>query len=153
MPQAELPIFDKEITQINTRLGYVEKEGTTYYFLGQLPIFSHPSEDRRAFRVMMAQLYVNGSATQAELSNAFKLGKNSLKRYVKKYRTEGIEGFYAPRKARSSPVLTPEVLVRIQALLDEGSSISAAAEAVAVSRDVVSKAIGDGRLRRPKKKR
>ncbi len=67
MAQLQLPIFPEGMTQINTNLGFVKKEGTVTYIYGSLPVFSHDVDDMRTFRMFTSQIYVNGSASQAEI--------------------------------------------------------------------------------------
>jgi transposase-like protein len=96
---------------------------------------------------------VNGSATQAELARAFGVSGISIKRAVKLYREEGINGFYAPRTKRGATVLTPTVLSDIQTRLNEGKSISDIAEDLGLKKNTLSKAAQEGRLKIPSKKK
>ena len=72
--------------------------------------------------------------------------------YVKKFRAEGIKGFYARPGRRGPGVLTPEVLQRVQSSLDEGQGISEIAVAFKLKADTLNKAVRSGRLKVPVKK-
>ena len=75
-----------------------------------MPVFSHDEHDIKSFRMITSQFYVNGNATQSEISKAFCVSLISVKRAVKCYRTQGIDGFYAPRNTRGAVVLNEAVL-------------------------------------------
>jgi transposase len=47
-----------------------------------------------SFRMITSQLYINGNCKQVDIVKAFGVSANSVKRYVKKYRKEGMEGFF-----------------------------------------------------------
>ncbi len=123
MPQAQLPIFPSGTTEININLAFEKRDTRVTYFYGSLPVFSHAEDDLATFYMIISQLYINGSATQAELYRAFGISAISVKRTVKKYREQGAEGFYKPRKTRGATILTPEVLAQAQSLLDEGEEL------------------------------
>jgi hypothetical protein len=68
--------------------------------------------------------------------------------WQKLLRDSGTKGFFAPRKGRSGPVLTPEVLSQIQAGLDKGREVAEMARELKVRGDTVNKAIAAGRLKK-----
>ncbi|MDA2926738.1 helix-turn-helix domain-containing protein, partial [Acidobacteria bacterium AH-259-G07] len=109
MPQALLPIIPDGATPINNRISVVRDNGEWTYFCGIAPIFRHPEEDRRSFRMFTAQLVCQGACRQWEIVRTFGVSKNSVKRSVKKYREGGIEAFYQPRQGRGATVMTEEV--------------------------------------------
>ena len=150
MPQIQLPIFSAGITLITNELGYESRDGTVTYFAGQLPVFRHPEDDVRTFRMITSQFVVNGNASQVDISRAFGVPAISVKRAVRLYREKGAAGFYAPRRGRGASVLTPEVLEKLQGLLDEGIPRSQAAHQLGLKPDTVAKAVKAGRLREKK---
>lgn len=107
MVQAQLPFFPDGTTHINAGLAFEKRDDRVTYFQGHLPVFQHCVDDKKTFRLITSQLYVNGNATQAELCRAFGVTLISLKRSVKLYREKGAAGFYAPRVSRGQAVLTP----------------------------------------------
>ncbi len=153
MPQLQLPIFSEGMTLINQNLGFVRKDDTITYFHGNLPVFSHDVDDRRTFRMFTSQLYVNGSASQAEICRAFGVSKASVLRSVKLYRQKGSAGFFEEPNRRGAAVLTPEVLEDVQRLLDTERSIPDIAEELGLKADTLRKAIHAGKLHKPQKKR
>ena len=97
MPQAQLLFFPSGTTEINTHLAFEKRDARVTYFYGTLPVFSHAENDLATFQMIISPLYINGSATQAELYRAFGISAISVKRAVKKHREQGAEGFYTPR--------------------------------------------------------
>lgn len=147
MPQALLPLIPDGATPLNDRIGVVRAGGQWTYFCGIQPVFQHAEDDRRAFRMFTAQLCCQGACTQAEVIRVFGVSKNSVLRSVAKYRQEGIEGFFRPRRSPPARVLTAEVTVEAQRLLDQGGARREVAATVGVRYDTLRKAIQQGRLR------
>jgi transposase len=146
MSQIQLPLFPAGVTQITAVLAFSKEDGRVTYFNGSMPVFVHEEEDLASFRMITAQFCVNGNATQAEIMRAFGVSKVSLKRAVRRYRTEGPKGFYQPQKRRGPAVLTPSVLTQAQQLLDEGLEPAQVADRLGIKRDTFSKAVRAGRL-------
>lgn len=94
MPQTSLPFFPDDITLINSQVGFQRHNGIVYYFNGSMPIYQHPEQDIRSFRLFTSQLVVNGNAKQVEIVKAFGVSEISVKRWVKRYREEGAQGFF-----------------------------------------------------------
>ena len=153
MSQIQLPLFPAGVTQITSVLAFSKEDGRVTYFNGSMPVFVHDEDDLASFRMITAQFFINGNATQAEIMRAFGVSKISLKRAVKRYREEGPKGFYQLQKRRGPAVLTPAVLSEAQQLLDEGFEPSQVADRLGIKRDTFSKAIRAGRLHRPVKKK
>nr|WP_321467748.1 helix-turn-helix domain-containing protein [uncultured Desulfobulbus sp.] len=129
-------------------------EGTTVtYVHGSLPVFTHDIDDLARFCMFTSQLYINGSASQAEICRAFGVSKISVLRSVKLYREKGMAGFFAPRVCRGPAVLPPEVQQQVHHLLDEEHSVPDIAKELELKADTLHKALRAGKLRRPLKKR
>jgi transposase-like protein len=151
MPQRQLPIFPVGMTHITDELGFECREGTVTYFTGQMPVFRHAANDQRTFRMIISQFVVNGNARQCEIARAFGIPLVSVKRAVRRHREQGAGGFYAPRRGRRGPaVLTPEVVKKLQEMLDAGVPKAQAARELELKPDTVSKAVRAGRLREKK---
>ena len=89
MPQLQLPIFPEGLTLINQNIGFIRKDAALTYIYGNLPVFTHAIDDTPSFRMFTSQLYINGSASQAEICRAFGVSKISVLRSVKLYREKG----------------------------------------------------------------
>ena len=153
MPQALLPIFPSDATQINELVSCAKRDGSVFYFNGALPVFSHPEGDRASFKMFAAQLVVHGSCSQAEIVRALGISAIGMKRYVKQYRVAGVASFFKSRTARQPRVLTPLVLQKAQDLFDQGQDRNATARQLGVKPDTLRKAIKAGRIGEPVKKK
>lgn len=153
MPQIQFPFFPAGMTHINSSLGFTKEDGKIYYFCGSMPIFSHDENDYDSFRLFASQLFMNGNATQAEISRAFGVTLISVKRAVKIYREKGAAGFFVSPPRRGPSVLIPDVLSEVQNLLDQGIEIAEIAKEHHLKKDTLKKAIQAGRLHQGKKKR
>ncbi len=146
MPQLQFPIFPADSIEISKFISFKKESGSVTYFNGTIPIFSHDEKDVKAFRMITSQFYVNGLVSQAEIVRAFGVTDISVKRAVKLYRTQGINGFYQTRRSRGTAVLTDDVIKEVQAQFDKGATILEVAEQFALKRDTIRKAVRAGRL-------
>lgn len=154
MPQELLPLFvSSGEGYISELISYQKQDGMLYYFHAGFPVFCHGEGDRKSFRMFTSQLVVNGSCRQIEIIRAFGISAISMKRWVKKYRTQGPEAFFKPPRTRGCAVLTPEVVRQAQELLSQGVSRSQVAERLNLKPDTLLKAIRSGRLVEPQKKK
>lgn len=154
MPQMQLPIFYEGVNPISNDVGYERKDDTVVYYCGTMPVFSHSVDDMDSYRMIVSQLYVNGTVRQADITRAFDIRPLALKRWVKRYRSQGARAFFQSRKGGSkAKVLTVEVREKVQSRLDQGESVSEIAAELGLKYDVLRKAIADGRLVKPAKKK
>lgn len=150
----QLPVFYEGITSITNDVGYETKDDQVVYYCGTMPVFSHSVKDLDSFRMIVSQLYVNGTVPQASLTRAFHIQPLALKRWVKRYRAQGARAFFQTRKGGSRPkVLTAEVREKVQDRLDQGQTLSEISAELALNYDVLRKAVADGRLKKPIKKK
>lgn len=150
MPQMQLPIFPAGLTAITNEIGFQSEDGKVVYFNGHLPVFHHDTGDVQSFRLYTSQLITQGTVSQTDIVKAFGVPLITVKRYVKLLREKGSKGFFATPKRRSAPVLTVEMLSRVQALLDAGRSVPETAKETQVRADTLHKAIRAGRLKKTK---
>jgi len=149
MPQALLPLVAEGSTRINDSISLVRQDGQWVYFCGIKPVFQHAEGDQKAFRMFTAQLCVQGTVQQADIIRAFGISKSSVLRSVRKYRQQGVQGFYQPRRTRGAAVMTAEVIEQARQLLEEGLSKAEVARQLDVPYDTLRKAIDQGRLPLP----
>lgn len=153
MVQRQLPMFPDGSTEITRDLAVEKREGRVTYFYGTLPVFTHDENDDASFQMITAQFYTNGYVKQMDIVRAFGVTPISVKRAVKRYKEEGVRGFYAAKKTRGAVVLTDEVLQQAQRLLSEGQEPCDVADQLDVKRDTLSKAIRARRLHQTAKKK
>jgi transposase len=149
LPQAFLPLIPDGANRINDRISVVRQDGKWTYLYGVGAVFQHSEGDTASFRMFTAQLICQGACTQADIGRVFAVSLGSVKRSAKKYREEGIEGFYRPRKRRRGTVLSDEVLAQAQERLSRGVSRREVADELDILYDTIRKAIKQGRLREP----
>jgi hypothetical protein len=148
MPQMQLPIFPAGLTAITREIGFQCESGKVVYFYGHLPVFQHDAEDVQSFRLFTSQLIEQGTAKQADIVKTFGVPLITVKRYSKLLREKGTKGFFSPKRTRSAPVLTEEVLRQCQTLLDAGKTVPEIAGELQVLANTLHKAIRAGRLKK-----
>lgn len=152
MPQLHLPLFPQGVTQISDSLSFLRDGDNITYYHYDLPVFTHAENDLATFRMVTSQFCVNGHVTQAQISRIFGVPLVTVKRAVKRFRDEGVKGFYAKRNTRGAAVLTEPVLIEAQRLLDDGRSVKEVAAQLELKSDTLGKAVRAGRLHEFKKK-
>jgi len=148
MPQIQLPIFPEGTTHITSELAFRREKDEVVYFNGMMPVFTHDANDIKTFKMITSQFCVNGHVKQADIARTFGIPAITVKRAVKKYREEGISGFYKKRNTRKGCVLTEKVLATAQQKFDIGKSTSDVASELGVKYETLKKAVTDGRLKK-----
>lgn len=148
MGQQILPLYIDGEYQINEKIHYEynKETETIYYYLYCHPLYSHGVNEKTSFQLVTAQLIVYGHCRNVEIVKAFGVSSISVKRAVKKYRTGGISAFVKKRSTRGPKVLTDEVLLEAQKLLDEGENRTNVAQNLGIKANTLSKAIQAGKL-------
>ena len=103
MAQLQLPIFQEGVTLVTPDLAYSMEGGQVVYHHGMLPVFTRGQDDLASFKMIVSQFYVSGAAKQVDLVKAFGINPLALKRWVKKYRTEGPGTFFVEKRGRPKP--------------------------------------------------
>ncbi len=153
MVQRQLPMFPDGSILVTGDLAVEKRDGRITYFYGTLPVFTHDENDDDSFQMITAQFYSNGYVKQMDIVRAFGVTPISVKRAVKRYQEQGVQGFYTAKKTRGAAVLTNEVLQVAQQLLSEGQESCDMADQLSIKRDTFSKAIRAGRLHKYNKKK
>jgi hypothetical protein len=146
MPQLHLPLFPSGAIEITPGLSFSRTDDSVTYFHFDMPIFSHPQNDRASFRFISALLHVTCAAKQADICRAFGIPKINVKRAVKLYREKGSAGFFAERAYRGAAVLTEPVMQQAQSQLDAGQNPGEVAALLGIKPDTFNKAVRAGRL-------
>jgi transposase-like protein len=152
MPQIQLPIFPVGTSAITAELGFERRDKQVVYFNGHLPVFTHAVDDLASFRFFTTQLIINGTATQGQIVKAFGVPMTTVKRGCRQYRERGGAAFFKPVARRQGHRLTPERLVEVQGLLDQGLSVPEISRRTGLLASTLHKAIDQGRLKQIKKK-
>ena len=148
MPQIVLPIFPSHSTPITQELSFEKGDGLVCYSNGMFPVFQHEEADTATFRFYTSSLIGMGAATPGQIVAAFGVPLITVRRYYKVWREQGASGFYAPRPAKRGNRLTPELLIKAQAMLDSGKSGPETARMLNILPNTVNKAVQAGRLKK-----
>jgi transposase len=151
MPQVQLPVFPVGTTAITSELGFERQNQQLVYLNGHLPVFTHEVDDLGSFRFFTSQLIANGTASQGDIAKGFGVPLVTVKRYYRLFREDGAAAFFQSRKRRTGHRLTPERLVEVQALLDEGLSVPEISKRTGLLATTLHKALKQGRLKPSKK--
>jgi hypothetical protein len=152
MPQLQLPVFPVGTSAITPELGFERRDRQVVYLNGHLPVFTHEIDDVASFRFFTTQLIINGTVSQGQIVKAFGVPLTTVKRCCRQYRERGGAAFFKPAARRQGHRLTPERLVEVQVLLDQGLSVPEISRQTGLLMSTLHKAIDDGRLKQVKKK-
>ena len=149
MGQLLLPLFPEDTELITPTLGVRKQEGTIYYLHSGMPIYSHGEYELHKFRYITSNLILQGLCKNCDVSRAFHVSTDSVRRYKKILETEGEEAFFRKdlRQGKSHKLL-PDVLQRIQGMLDIGQSAYSIAKQEGISEGSIRYAIKKGRLKK-----
>lgn len=149
MTQLLIPLFPQDTKMIAPHLGVREQDGTVYYLLSGMPIYSHEKEELHKFRFITSNLILQGLCKHVDIVRTFHVSTDSVRRWKKRLEQEGEEAFFSEEKRHGrSYKLVPEVLERIQRKLDKGQSSYSIAKEENISEGSIRYAIGKGRLKK-----
>jgi hypothetical protein len=149
MAQILLPLFPEETRMLTSNLGVKEIEGTVYYYLSGMPIYSHGVEQRDRFRYCTSNLLVQGLCRNVDIVRVFHVSTDSVRRNKKLLIEKGESAFFTgTKRVRRGHKLTATVLVSIQKKLDENRSVNSIAKGLNISEGSIRYAIKQGRLKK-----
>src|SRR5215210_8807627 len=93
--QLQLPIFPIDCKMISSSVGVCEKDDIVQYLVNGLPVYSHGKEDLQSFRYFTSNLICQGLCRQTDVERCFCVSPDSVRRSVKKLRTEGAQAFFS----------------------------------------------------------
>ena len=102
MVQRQLPMFPEGSIPVTHDLAVEKRDGRVTYFYGTLPVFTHDENDDASFQMITAQFYTNGYVKQMDIVRAFGVTPISVKRAVKRYQEQGVQGFLCTEKYAGS---------------------------------------------------
>ena len=148
MPQVHRPIFPAHSAPITPELAFERRDAQVVYCNGHLPGFTHDQQDLACFRFFTSQLIQNGTAPQSQIVAAFGVSLTTVKRYSNVLREQGAAGFFAASVPKHGHRLTPELLVKVQSLLDLGWGVPTVGNELGVLSNTIHKAVRAGRLKK-----
>lgn len=149
MGQLLLPLFPADTKMITPVLGVRKQDGTIYYLLSGMPIYSHLEGELNKFRYITSQMLIQGLCKNIDIARAFHVSTQSVKRYKKILSEQGEDPFFRKdlRKGKSHKLL-PDVLQRIQEKLNKGQSNYSIAKEESISEGSIRYALSKGYLKK-----
>ena len=150
----QLPLFPRGTGLINANLGVqLDSEKTVWYLLNGLPVYFHPTGDQNKFRYITSLLVELRHCTQADIVRFFHVSLSSVQRYLNIYREQGEAGFFFGngRKGGVRYKMTPELVEKIQPMLERGDSQCSIARKFKISEGTVRYQIQQGVLKKKDK--
>ena len=147
--QLLMPLFTNEVKLITPTLGVFCKDDIVYYLHCGVPIYCHEQEDVKSFRFITSKYISQGLCKKIEISRAFGVSYDSVKRNVKKLAQIGDKNFFAGDNRKGSCYkLTPQVLSRMQSYIDEGKNNTEISKLEGVTEGAIRYAIRTDKLRK-----
>lgn len=135
--------------KVGSYVSILKKDGVATYFVGVDNYFSHRMDDTASFRYIIATLLDNRHVRACEVTDVLAIPKRTLMGWGKLLREEGHDAFFRQRKRRSAGVMTPDVILHAQELLNQNCNVAEVARALAINASTLHKAIRRGDLQRP----
>ena len=147
MPQLLLHGFPDGAMRIGSTLSVLKKEGRVTYFVGPDNFYSHAESDLAGERFALATLIVNGHVRPSEVErSSLCIPHRTLMNWTGQLAARGPGSFFEPRGRRGQTVMTEEKTAECVRLLDEETTIAAAARLAGVDESTLRKAVKAGRV-------
>ena len=140
--QLQLPIFSPDAVMLGSHYSVIQRDEQVWYFLYDMPAFSHAVDDLASFRMYTSSLCDQGHCKLVEVERVFNVSAISVKRALKQFRGEGVGSFFV----KKAPVRTPRVFDeattrKVQDLLNQGRSPVQIEELMGIKADTTRRAI------------
>ena len=149
MLQTPFPFLPDQAVVISKHCALVRQDGQIAVLNAAGVFFCIREHDRQGRRTALGMLSTHHLASVTELAAAFGVSRGTVYRCKEAYRAGGVDALKATRTSKGGYKLNGDTLVEVQALLDRGRSLRAAAQAVGLTHTTVSRALEQGRLRAP----
>ena len=148
--QLRMPLYTSDVTLITNSLGFQKRGDLIYYYLSGLPIHTHLESDYRSFRYITSNFVLQGLCSRKEISIAFDVSYESVKKNVQKLAQKGVEGFFLTtvRTHGGNVKIQGDLQNTIQAKLDKQQSVLSIAKEVKLSEGAIRAAIKRGTLKK-----
>jgi hypothetical protein len=140
--QSLIPGFPVGAQRIGESLSILEHDAQVTYFLGGDNYFSHPQDDIKSRRFVLASLMANGHVRAVDLEGPpLLIPHRTLMNWTARYRNEGSTAFFRNAPASRPPVMNAQMSAQCAGLLAEGLRPSEAARRAGVKESTLRKAI------------
>lgn len=152
--QLQLPLFPADATGLGSQYSVMQRGEQVWYFVYDMPVFSHGVDDVASFRMFTSSLCDQGHCKLVEVERVFNVSAISVKRALKQFREEGIGSFFVKKTPqRKARVFDEATTGKVQGLLSEGRSPVEIEALTGIKADTTRRAILAGRLHRNTKKK
>ena len=140
--QSLIPGFPVGAQRIGESLSILERDGQVIYFVGGDNYFSHPQDDIKSRRFVLASLMENSHVRAVDLEGApLLIPHRTLMNWVAQYRKNGSVSFFRNAPVARPSVMSAEVSAQCAALLADGLRPSVVARRVGIQESTLRKAI------------
>lgn len=146
MLQQILPLVPSGANKIGDLLSLVREDDYIRYYFGGFQIGFHKTSDTATFKAKICEFIFCGVCRNKDVLKSFAISASSLKRWMRQYKEKGAESFHQMPATRGGTVLTVDLLITAQDLLNKNYTRKQVANELSVNYDVIRKAINDGRL-------
>ena len=140
--QSLLPGFPEGAQRIGESLSILERDGQVIYFVGGDNYFSHPKDDLKSRRFVLASLMENGHVRAVDLQGApLFLAHRTLMNWTAQFRKQGSVSFFRNAPVAKPPVMSAEMSAQCASLLAQGIRPSVVARQVGINESTLRKAL------------
>lgn len=140
--QSLIPGFPAGAQRIGESLSILERDGQVIYFVGGDNYFSHPQDDVKSRRFVLASLMENSHVRAIDLEGApLLIPHRTLMNWVAQYRKEGSASFFRNAPVARPSVMSAEMSAQCARLLAEGLRPSDVARRVGIQESTLRKAL------------
>ena len=140
--QSLLPGFPEGAQRIGASLSILERDGQEIYFVGGDNYFSHPQDDLKSRRFVLASLMENGHVRAVDLEGSpLLIPKRTLMNWTAQYRKHGSVSFFRNAPVAKPPVMSTEMSAQCAGLLAQGIRPSVVARQVGINESTLRKAL------------
>lgn len=140
--QSLIPGVPVGAQRIGESLSILERDGQVIYFVGGDNYFSHPENDIKSRRFVLASLMANGHVRAVDLEGPpLLIPHRTLMNWTARYRNEGSTAFFRNAPASRPPVMNAQMNAQCAGLLAGGLRPSEAARRAGIKESTLRKAI------------
>lgn len=134
--------FPEGAQRIGQLLSILERDGQVIYFVGGDNYFSHPRDDLKSRRFVLASLMDNGHVRAVDLQGPpLLLPHRTLMNWTAQYRKAGSASFFRNPPAAKPPVMSAQLCAQCAQLLARGIRPSVVARQVGIKESTLRKAL------------
>lgn len=134
--------FPEGAQRIGQSLSILERDGQVIYFVGGDNYFSHPRDDLKSRRFVLASLMDNGHVRAVDLQGPpLLLPHRTLMNWTAQYRKAGSASFFRNPPAAKPPVMSAQLCAQCAQLLARGIRPSVVARQVGIKESTLRKAL------------